>query len=65
MATYGNEKYPHQEDTYKIIGIAMEIHRILGKGFSKYFIKMHLDRNLNCAEFYTKEKKNILYHIKL
>ena len=39
MATYGNEKYPHQKDAYKIIGIAMEIHRILGKGFSEIVYK--------------------------
>ena len=39
MTTYDNEKYPHQKDTYKIIGIAMEIHRILGKGFSEIVYK--------------------------
>lgn len=33
MKQYENEKYPCQEETYKIIGTAMEIHRELGKGF--------------------------------
>lgn len=37
--TYDNEKYPLKEETYKIIGIAMEIHRILGKGFSEIVYK--------------------------
>jgi GxxExxY protein len=37
--TYDNEKYPLQEETYKIIGIAMEIHRILVKGFSEIVYK--------------------------
>jgi GxxExxY protein len=39
MTIYDNEQYPHQEETYKIIGIAMEIHRILGKGFSEVVYK--------------------------
>lgn len=32
---FENEKYPLQQETYKIIGIAMEVHRILGKGFAE------------------------------
>jgi GxxExxY protein len=39
MTIYDNDQYPHQEETYKIIGIAMEIHRILGKGFSEVVYK--------------------------
>lgn len=34
---HGN--YPLQEETYKIIGIGMEIHRTLGKGFSEIVYK--------------------------
>ena len=34
-----NDEYPLQEETYKIIGVAMEIHRILGKGFSEIVYK--------------------------
>lgn len=39
LVLFENEKYPWQEETYKIIGIAMEIHRQLGKGFSEIVYK--------------------------
>lgn len=39
MVQYEQEKYPYQDETYKIIGIAMEIHRELGKGFSEIVYK--------------------------
>lgn len=36
---YPNESYPLKDETFKIIGVAMEIHRILGKGFSEIVYK--------------------------
>ena len=40
MKTYYNgDDYPFQEECYLIVGIAMEIHRILGKGFSERVYK--------------------------
>ena len=38
-AQFENAEYPFQKETYKIIGVAMEIHRILGKGFSEIVYK--------------------------
>jgi GxxExxY protein len=39
MNQFDVNQYPLQEETYKIIGIAMEIHRTLGKGFSEIVYK--------------------------
>lgn len=36
---FDTENYPLQQETYKAIGIAMEIHRLLGKGFSEIVYK--------------------------
>ena len=36
---YSPDKYPFQEETYDLIGIAMEIHRVLGKGFLEIVYK--------------------------
>jgi hypothetical protein len=30
-----------KEESYKIIGLCMEVHKTLGKGHSEWFIKMH------------------------
>jgi hypothetical protein len=35
-----NELYL-KEESYKIIGICMEVHKILGKGIVKKFMEMH------------------------
>ena len=34
MQQYNNDRYPLQEETYKIIGIGMEIQKTPGNGFS-------------------------------
>lgn len=34
-----NDGYPLQQQTYQIIGVAMDIHRVLGKGFSEIVYK--------------------------
>ena len=36
---YDNENYPLQKETYLLNGIAMEIHRILGRGFLEIVYK--------------------------
>jgi len=47
---FQNNNYPYQEESYQIIGICMEVHRILGKGFLeivyKDAIQFELQRNL-------------------
>jgi GxxExxY protein len=39
--------YPHKEETYKIIGLAMEVHRQLGMGFLEIVYKDALENELN------------------
>ncbi|OBQ55844.1 GxxExxY protein [Tamlana sp. s12] len=55
--------FPYQEDTYKIIGACMAVHRELGKGFNEIVygdaLEIELtDNNIN----FTREKQfNIVY----
>ena len=50
---YSKEKYPLQNETYQIIGICMEVHRILGKGLLEIVYKDAIEYEL--------KKKNISY----
>jgi GxxExxY protein len=53
METFSKENYPLQEETFRIIGLCMEIHRILGKGLLEIVYKDALEYEL--------KKKNIYY----
>jgi GxxExxY protein len=55
---YSNLKYPYQEETYRIIGICMEVHRILGKGFLEIVYKDALEYEFKLQNIpYEREKK--------
>ena len=54
---FGNDDYPLQEETYKIIGLAMEIHRILGKGFSEIVYKDAMEYEFNERDIYFEREK--------
>ncbi len=58
--------YPLQHETFKIIGVAMEIHRILAwaRDFLRLFRKMHLSMIAENKIFAVKEKKNTSLIIK-
>jgi GxxExxY protein len=43
---YQIEKYPLQQESYELIGVCMEIHRILGKGFAEIVYKDALSYEL-------------------
>ena len=43
---YSKEKYPLQNETYQIIGICMEVHRILGKGLLEIVYKDAIEYEL-------------------
>ncbi len=55
---YSNQKYPYQEESYQIIGICMEVHRILGKGFLEIVYKDALEYEFKTQNIsYEREKK--------
>ena len=43
--------YPLQDETDKIISIAIEVHKILGAGFLEIVYKDALEYELKCADF--------------
>lgn len=58
---FGIEDYPLQEETYKLIGVAMEIHRILGKGFSEVVYKDAFEYELKTQNIpYHREKEFVI-----
>lgn len=55
---YDEKKYPLQNESYEIIGICMEVHRILGKGFLEIVYKDALEYEFNVRGIpYEREKK--------
>lgn len=61
MIPFDKEKYPLQEETYKIIGIAMEIHSVLGKGFSEIVYKDAIEYEFKKNNiFYEREKEYLV-----
>jgi GxxExxY protein len=61
METYASENYPLQGYTYKIIGIGMDIHRILGKGFLEIVYKDAFEYELQTKGLtYEREKEFIV-----
>jgi len=50
---YTEQKYPFQKESYQIIGICMDVHRTLGKGFLEIVYKDAIE--------YEFQKKNIQY----
>ena len=58
---YYNDKYPLSKETSVIIGIAMEVHRVLGRGFSEIVYKdaMEYEMRQSCIE-YDREKEYLI-----
>ncbi|MFO7828779.1 MAG: GxxExxY protein [Bacteroidales bacterium] len=55
---YSKQKYPFQEESYKIIGICMEVHRILGKGLLEIVYKDAIEYEFKKKSIqYEREKK--------
>jgi GxxExxY protein len=56
--------YLYEEDTYKIIGALMEVHKNLGKGFSEIVYKDAFEYELNKINFFIEREKEYLVHYK-
>ena len=55
---YPTQMYPLQNECYEMIGICMEVHRILGKGLLEIVYKDAIEHELNLRKIhYEREKK--------
>lgn len=55
---YAKDKYPFQEESFQIIGLCMEVHRILGRGLSEVVYKDAIEHELKAKNiFFEREKK--------
>jgi GxxExxY protein len=55
---YSEKEYPLQKESYQIIGICMEVHRILGKGLLEIVYKDAIQYEFNNRKIpYEREKK--------
>jgi GxxExxY protein len=56
--TFDKTEYPFQDETYKIVGLCMEIHKVLGKGLLEVVYKDALEIELKSNGIqYEREKK--------
>ena len=56
--------YLYEEDTYKIIGALIEVHKNLGKGFSEIVYKDAFEYELKRINFSFEREKEYLVHYK-
>jgi GxxExxY protein len=61
---YINEEYPLSKETSIIIGLAMEVHKNLGKGFLEIVYKDALEYELKREGIYFEREKQFLVHYK-
>ena len=57
-------EYLYEEDTYKIIGALIEVHKNLGKGFSEIVYKDAFEYELKKINFSFEREKEYLVHYK-
>ena len=55
---YSEQQYPLQDESYQIIGLCMEVHRILGRGLLEIVYKDAIEYEFNLQNIpYEREKK--------
>ena len=58
------QNYLYEDDTYKIIGALIEVHKNLGKGFSEIVYKDAFEYELKRINFSFEREKEYLVHYK-
>jgi GxxExxY protein len=59
------EDFYLKEETYKIIGLCMEVHKILGKGFNEIIYKEALQYEFTKNKIPFEREKNTMLSIKI
>ncbi len=61
--TFDKTAYPFQEETYKIVGLCMEIHKVLGKGLLEVVYKdaLEIELKANGIPFEREKKYEVSY----
>lgn len=54
----------YKEDVYKIIGVCMDVHRQLGKGFSEIVYKDAIEYECRQKQYLVEREKEFLVHYK-
>ncbi len=55
---FSEKDYPYQEESFEIIGLCMEVHRVLGAGLLEIVYKDALEYGLKCRQIkFEREKR--------
>ena len=54
----------HKEEVYNIVGICMDVHKELGKGFSEIIYKDAIEYECKKKQYFYKREKEFLVHYK-
>ncbi len=65
LKDFNEKKFLYKDETYKVIGACMEVHKILGKGLLEVVYKDAMELNLEQNQFHIKEKKSLKLNIKM
>lgn len=58
------DKYPLKNETYKIIGVCQEVHKVLGKGFAEIVYKDALEYEFQISKIFFEREKEYLVKYK-
>jgi GxxExxY protein len=61
---FDESNYPYQNETYELIGICMEVHRILGRGFLEIVYKDALEYEFNRRRIHYQREKDYVVEYK-